>query len=246
MISINQLTKKMDRQVILNDITLKMDCGKYGLLGPNGAGKTTFMRCLLDIYKVPKGSVSFGQKKIKFGYLPQNFEAFSQMSVIDNMKYFCSIKGIKKDEWKEEISRCLKLGDMEENGKKIGRKLSGGMCRRVGIAQAFLGNPEVVLLDEPTAGLDPEERSRFVSLIQDLSEEVIVLFSTHIIEDVESCCDKVIVMNEGKICYEGSCEHLVEETERCIQEKKYNRSHKETTLTDGYMCVMKGLINDER
>lgn len=78
------------------------------------------------------------------------------------------------------------------------------------------------------------------------AEEVIVLFSTHIIEDVESCCDKVIVMNEGKICYEGSCEHLVEETERCIQEKKYNRSHKETTLTDGYMCVMKGLIKDER
>lgn len=245
MISINHLMKKMDNNVILDDITLNLDCGKYGLLGPNGAGKTTFMRCLLNIYKSPKGSILFGKESLKIGYLSQNFEAFSQMSVLDNMKYFCSVKGIKKRHWKDEINQSLKMVGMEENVSKLCRKLSGGMRRRVGIAQALLGHPDVIILDEPTAGLDPEERNRFVSMIRSLPDEMVVLFSTHIIEDVELCCDKVIVMNNGKICYDGSCKKLIDEAQNCIEKEKYKGNYQRAVLADGYMCVMKGLVKNE-
>lgn len=245
MILVEHLTKKLDRRTILDDITLSMECGKYGLLGPNGAGKTTFMRCLLNIYKVPEGCVSLGETSVKVGYLPQGFEGFSQMSVMDTMKYFSSMKGIKKKNWNDEINRCLNLVDMNENQKKKCGKLSGGMLRRVGIAQAMIGNPEILFMDEPTAGLDPEERARFVAMIHNLPETTMVLFSTHMIEDVESCCDHVIIMDQGKLCYHGSCERLITQAQQCISEGTYQGTRTKATLQDGYMCVRKGLVTDE-
>lgn len=245
MITINHLTKELDKNVILDDITLQMGAGKYGLLGPNGAGKTTLIRCLLNVYKTSKGSVSLGEQNPKVGYLPQNFNAFPHMKVVDCMKYFCSIKGIKKADWGAEIDRCLKMVDMEDCKKKLCRKLSGGMNRRVGIAQALLGKPNMIFLDEPTAGLDPEERSRFVTMMKALPDNMTILFSTHIIEDVEKCCEKVIVMDKGKICYENSCEQLVEAAQKCREEGSYEGYHGEATLEDGYLCVRKGLIKNE-
>lgn len=248
MIYMNKLTKKFGKNVILNDITLTLKNGKYGLLGPNGAGKTTLLRCLADVYATPKGSIVFeGENGMpKIGYLPQNFEAFQQMSVRDSMKYFCSIKKIKKNAWNEEITRCLQLVDMEEKQNVIFRKLSGGMRRRVGIAQAMLGDPDIILLDEPTVGLDPEERERFVSMISKIRDDATVVFSTHIIEDVAECCEQVIIMNHGQICYQDSCDELCLAAQRCKDEGKYQEKHTKATLTDGYMCVVKGQIGDAR
>lgn len=248
MISINHLTKKFGRNVILDDITLTLKKGKYGLLGPNGAGKTTLLRCLANVYATSKGSIvlegEHGTPRI--GYLPQNFEAFMHMSVRDSMNYFCAVKNIKKDIRKEEISRCLQMVDMEEKTNIMFRKLSGGMRRRVGIAQAMLGDPDVILLDEPTVGLDPEERERFVSMISKIREDATVLFSTHIIEDVEECCEQVIIMNHGKVCYQDSCDELLLATEQRNREKNDGKTDVKATFMEGYMCVMKGQIGDAR
>lgn len=248
MISINHLTKKLGKNVILDDVTLTLKNGKYGLLGPDGAGKTTLLRCLTDVYTTPKGSIVFDEENAipRIGYLPQNFEAFQHMSVRDSMKYFCAVKNIKKSDRMEEISRCLQMVDMEKKQNVIFHKLSGGMRRRVGIAQAMLGDPDVILLDEPTVGLDPEERERFVSMISRIREDAIVLFSTHIIEDVEECCEQVIIMNQGKVCYQDSCDELLLVAEQRNRSKKDCETYAKATLMEGYMCVMKGKIGDGR
>lgn len=206
MIEVKHVSKRFGKKQVLNNISCTIEKGIYGLLGPNGAGKTTLMRCMTNLYSLSGGEVlidgvsSKKKKKTNIGYLPQSFGLFKELNVYDSMNYFCNLKGIPKKERKEEILRCIHAVNMEENLKKAGGKLSGGMMRRVGVAQALLNHPELILFDEPTAGLDPEERIRFKNTISSLGGEETVIISTHIVEDIEACCDKVIVMDRERSC----------------------------------------------
>lgn len=216
MIELIKVSKRFGKKTVLQEVNCKIGKGVYGLLGPNGAGKTTLMRCMTNLYSLSGGEVlvdgvSLKKKKnFNFGYLPQTFGLFKELNVYDSMVYFCNLKGIEKRDRKEEIMRCIRAVNMEENLKKAGGKLSGGMMRRVGVAQALLNKPECILFDEPTAGLDPEERMRFKNIISGLGKEETVIISTHIVEDIEACCDKVIIMNQGRIVCVKTCRELTE------------------------------------
>ncbi|MBO5485422.1 MAG: ATP-binding cassette domain-containing protein [Eubacterium sp.] len=199
MLKIVNLTKKFRRREAVKGVSLHLEQGCYGLLGPNGAGKTTLIRCILGLYTKDSGDIIFSNDKIKCSYLPQKFGAFQEMSVYDVMYYFATVKKIAKKDRKGEIEKALELVNLNDRQKDRMGKLSGGMQRRVGIAQAVLGDPDIIFLDEPTAGLDPEERTRFRSIISKLRGDKIIVISTHIVEDVESVCDQVIIMNNGEI-----------------------------------------------
>ena len=217
MIEIKNVEKKFGNKQVLNNVSIKIDNGIYGLLGPNGAGKTTLFRCMMNLYSMSGGEITMDgvplkrNKKISIGYLPQSFGLFKELNVMDAMKYFCNIKKVPRKGRDEEIARCIYAVNLEEHLKENGRKLSGGMIRRVGVAQALLNRPQIILFDEPTAGLDPEERMRFKNVISHLGKEETVIISTHIVEDVEACCEKVIVMNEGKIVCMKKCSELVDD-----------------------------------
>lgn len=199
MIRISHLNKRYGRKIILTDISFQLEPCTYGLLGPNGAGKTTIMRILAGIEKANSGSINIEYGKTGFGYLPQKFGCFPNLSVYEQMEYFACLKKIPRSQHKSEIMRVLETVNMDKNLLKKCRTLSGGMVRRVGIAQALLGNPSLLLLDEPTVGLDPEERNNFNSIIRKLEGHVTILLSTHLIEDIKALCQQVIVMESGKI-----------------------------------------------
>lgn len=216
MVNIDHMSKRIGKKVILEDINCQLENGVYGLLGPNGAGKTTLMRCMTELYRVSKGSIKIDGVRIKkkkereIGYLPQSFGLFKELSVYDSMKYFCNLKGIHGKEMPEEIDKCLKAVYLSDKKKIAGGKLSGGMIRRAGVAQALLGHPKLLLFDEPTAGLDPEERMRFKNILSDWGKNETVVISTHIVEDIEACCDHVIIMDQGKICCIMTCNEIVQ------------------------------------
>lgn len=222
MIEINHVSKRFGRKQILKNIHVTIDDGIYGLLGPNGAGKTTLMRCLTNLYSLSGGDISIHgisfkkSKKLNIGYLPQSFGLFKELKVYDMMQYFCNLKGLPKKQRKEEIERCLRQVNMETNRDTPGGKLSGGMMRRVGVAQALIHHPKLILFDEPTAGLDPEERMRFKNIISGLGADETVIISTHIVEDIEACCDKVIIMNDGRVLCVKTCGELASVAENKV------------------------------
>lgn len=209
MIEIKNLTKKFKRKIALNNVNLKLENGIYGLLGPNGSGKTTLMRCITKLYSLNNGELIFQNKSYEsIGYLPQKFGMFKELTVYEMMSYILYMKNVKKDNHLSEINKTIKLVNMEDRiNDRIG-SLSGGMIRRLGIAQAILNNPKVLIFDEPTTGLDPEERMRFKNLLSKIKDDKIVIISTHIVEDVESVCNKIIIMNEGNVISIGSTEDI--------------------------------------
>ena len=206
-LELQNISKSFKKKKVLDDISYSFCNGIYGLLGPNGAGKTTLMRCVVGLYKCGNGSVYYGEKKIDnikeygkiVGYLPQKFGLFKELTVADILRYFAGLKRIPEEKMEEEIKRCLQLVNLEEQRLIKCKKLSGGMIRRLGIAQAILGKPSIVIFDEPTTGLDPEARFRFKLLLKKIGQDTIVIVSTHIVEDVEAVCDNILIMNEGKI-----------------------------------------------
>lgn len=213
LIEINQVSKSFGKKQVLNKVSCRLEHGIYGLLGPNGAGKTTLMRCMAGLYKVSGGSVlldgaPLGRKKNHVGYLPQSFGLFRELTVQDCLGYFCGLKDIPRAERKEWIEKTLAAVNLTDSAGTRAGKLSGGMMRRVGVAQALLGRPELVMFDEPTAGLDPEERMNFKRILSELGERETVIISTHIVEDIEACCDHVVVMNRGEILYTGTCAEM--------------------------------------
>lgn len=206
------LCKRYGDKMVLDGLTFSLTKGVYGLIGANGAGKTTLMRLLCDIQRPTSGRVLYDRRPVSelgedyraiLGYLPQQFGCYPAMTPTSFLQYMASLKGIDKAEADVLIPLVLSdVGLSEVKKKRIGT-FSGGMKRRVGIAQALLGNPEVLILDEPTAGLDPKERVRFREMIGALGKERIVLLSTHIVSDVESVATNVLFMQDGKFIYSG-------------------------------------------
>ena len=202
----------------LSDVNLTIEQGMFGLLGRNGAGETTLMKTLATLLQKQSGSISVcgipieNAKEIRkiVGYLPQEFSMYPTMSVIEAMDYLGILSGIGTKERKEHIELLLKKVNLTEHKNKKVKALSGGMKRRLGIAQALLNDPKVLIVDEPTAGLDPEERIRFRNLLCDVAEERIVILSTHIVGDIEATCENLAILNEGSILYCGTVSDLLD------------------------------------
>lgn len=216
MITIENLTKTFGKKKALDNLSVTLEPGVIGLLGPNGSGKTTLLRTLTGLYKTKSGKILLDGADVTntdalpavTGYLPQKFGMFRELTVYDMMDYFAVLKKIPKAEKRAEIERVVEFVNLTDRIKDRVGSLSGGMVRRLGIAQAVLGSPKVMLFDEPTAGLDPEERMRFKNLVRQLPQDSIVLISTHIVEDVEAVCDYVMVMRQGTVLANKTGEEL--------------------------------------
>ena len=215
---LDNLTKEFGAFVAVDHINLTMTNGVYGLLGVNGAGKTTLMRMLCTLLKPTSGNIYCNEKDIfkmdgeyrnLLGYLPQDFGFYPEFTVNDYLLYIATIKGVRPAVARKRTNELIsKVGLAKVANKKL-KKLSGGMKRRAGIAQAMLNNPKILILDEPTAGLDPNERIRFRNLISELSEERLVLLSTHIVSDIEYIANEILMMKDGAILNKGTLDEII-------------------------------------
>lgn len=197
----------------LDNVSLTIPHGMYGLLGPNGAGKSTLMRTLATLQEPDKGTAFLGEIDVlkqkedvrrKLGYLPQDFGVYPRISAQDMLDHIALLKGIvNRKERKEIVAAMLQRCNLYDSRKKALTGFSGGMRQRFGIAQALLGSPQLLIVDEPTAGLDPGERNRFYNLLAEIGEQVIVILSTHIVEDVMDLCTNMAIIHEGKVLFEG-------------------------------------------
>ena len=217
-LKITNLSKKFGDFTAVDNLNVTMTTGVYGLLGVNGAGKTTLMRMLCTLLKPTSGTIYCDGKDIfsmdseyrkLLGYLPQEFGFYPEFTIKDYLLYIASLKGIRPIVAKKRVKELVvKVGLQKAINKKM-KNLSGGMKRRVGIAQAMLNNPKILILDEPTAGLDPNERIRFRNLISELAEERLVLLSTHIVSDIEYIANEIWLFKDGKLMYKGSSEEVI-------------------------------------
>ena len=208
---LDRVSKQYQNIIAADRITLKLGVGVTGLLGANGAGKTTLMRMICGILKPTSGSISFDGTDVSeelyrdaLGYLPQNFGYYPSFTGRDFLLYIAVLKGLDKKTAKRKSTELLKSVNLEEAADKKIRTYSGGMKQRLGIAQALLNDPRIIVLDEPTAGLDPKERVRFRNMIAELGKESVVLLSTHIVSDVEHIADRILMMRDGQIIWDGS------------------------------------------
>lgn len=218
-LELRNLTKNFGDFTAVNEINLTMTNGVYGLLGVNGAGKTTLMRMLCTLLHPTSGSITYngndifqmdGEYRKLLGYLPQDFGFYPEFSVRDYLLYIATIKGIRPVVAKKRVKELIaKVGLSKVANKKM-KKLSGGMKRRAGIAQAMLNDPKILILDEPTAGLDPNERIRFRNLISELSEDRLVLLSTHIVSDIEYVANEIWLMKDGRLVREGTLREVID------------------------------------
>jgi ABC-2 type transport system ATP-binding protein len=204
----------------LDNVSLRIPAGMYGLLGPNGAGKSTLMRCIATLQTPTSGSITFGDIDVirdpaavrrSLGYLPQDFGVYPRVSAYDMLDHMAVLKGVAGvNARKQTVESLLQQTNLWDVRKKALAGFSGGMRQRFGIAQALIGNPSLIIVDEPTAGLDPEERNRFLNLLAAISENVVVILSTHIVEDVADLCPRMAVMAAGRILCEGAPSTLIE------------------------------------
>lgn len=209
-LSIDRLTKQYQNKIAVDRISLRLNTGIYGLLGANGAGKTTLMRMVCGILKPTSGTITFDGIDVSeerylsmLGYLPQDFGYYPEFTGEDFLLYMAALKGMRKPQARRKTVELLKLVSLHDVAKKKIKTYSGGMKQRLGIAQALLNQPKLLVLDEPTAGLDPKERVRFRDLIKDLGKDSIVLLSTHIVSDIEHIADDILMMKSGQLIYQG-------------------------------------------
>jgi len=216
-IEIRNLNKFYGRKQALYNINLSIKKGMFGLLGRNGAGKTTLMKTLATLLQKKDGEITIcgvpieEAKEIRsmIGYLPQEFSMYPSMSVIEAMDYLAILSGLAAARRRGTIAELLQKVNLTEHRHKKVKALSGGMKRRLGIAQALLNDPKVLIVDEPTAGLDPEERVTFRNLLSELAEDRIVILSTHIVGDIEATCEDIAILNDGKVIYDGTVDWLL-------------------------------------
>lgn len=220
-IVIKNLSKNYGRKAALKNVSVTIHSGMYGLLGRNGAGKTSLMRILATLSVPSGGEVSMngipinetGKIREIVGYLSQNFSFYRNMSVYDAMDYLGLLSNLPDKIRKERIASLLEQVNLKENMRTKIKALSGGMKQRLGIAQALLNDPQILIVDEPTAGLDPEERIRFHNMLSEFAEDRIVILSTHISSDVETSCENIGVLDNGKMIWNGAAEELVKQAE---------------------------------
>ncbi len=217
----------------LEDVTLSIPKGMFGLLGPNGAGKSTLMRTVATLQTPTQGEIRFGDIDIladpeslreRLGYLPQDFGVYPRVSAYDMLDHMAVLKGVASAaDRKVTVETLLNQTNLWDVRKKAIAGFSGGMRQRFGIAQALIGNPELIIVDEPTAGLDPEERNRFLNLLAEIGENVVIILSTHIVEDVADLCPNMAVIANGRIQLEGAPLDLIGKTKGTIWSKTIKR-----------------------
>lgn len=216
-IEIRNLNKFYGKKHALKNVDLSIQQGMFGLLGRNGAGKTTLMKTLATLLQKKDGEITVcgipieNAKEVRriIGYLPQEFSMYPSMNVAETMDYLGILSGLSSSERKERTEMLLKKVNLTEHKNKKIRALSGGMKRRLGIAQALLNDPKVLIVDEPTAGLDPEERVRFRNLLSEIAENRIVILSTHIVGDIEAACEDIAILDDGRVLYNGTVDNLL-------------------------------------
>ncbi|GAB5348350.1 ABC transporter ATP-binding protein [Alteriqipengyuania sp. 357] len=218
----------------LDDVSLSIPKGMFGLLGPNGAGKSTLMRTVATLQTPTSGSIRFGDVDIlenpdalrrQLGYLPQDFGVYPRVSAYDMLDHMAVLKGISSaSDRKATVETLLNQVNLWGVRKKAIAGFSGGMRQRFGIAQALIGNPSLIIVDEPTAGLDPEERNRFLNLLAEIGENVVVILSTHIVEDVSDLCPRMAVLIDGQISLQGAPKELIDKARGTVWAKTIDRS----------------------
>ncbi len=236
-LTIRNLSKTYPNGVkALQDVSLDIPTGMYGLLGPNGAGKSTLMRTLATLQEADSGTATLGDINVlldkeavrrALGYLPQEFGIYPRISAVDMLDHLATLKGIPANRRKEVVTSLLQRVNLWEHRKKAVSSYSGGMRQRFGIAQALIGDPKLIIVDEPTAGLDPGERNRFYNLLSEIGENVIVILSTHIVEDVKELCSNMAIINGGQVLYAGSPEAALTQLEGKIWEKSIAKAQME-------------------
>lgn len=231
---VDRLTKQYQNKIAVDRLTLTLTPGIYGLLGGNGAGKTTFMRMVCGILKPTSGTITLDGIDVNteeyrnvLGYLPQDFGYYPNFTGKDFLLYMAALKGIDKWEAVERTRDLLEMVSLSDMANKKVKTYSGGMKQRLGIAQALLNEPQILILDEPTAGLDPKERMRFRGLLEKLGKENIVLLSTHIVSDVDKIADEILMMKQGQLIFRGTRDEIGEDLEefylREFEEEEINK-----------------------
>lgn len=215
-LTLDRITKNYGNKIACDRISLTLTKGVYGLLGANGAGKTTLMRMMCGVLAPTSGSISYDGIDVSreeyrdvLGYLPQDFGYYPEFTAQDFMLYIAALKGLPKAKAKARTAELLELVSLKNEAKKKIKTFSGGMKQRLGIAQAMLNDPKILVLDEPTAGLDPKERVRFRNLISRMGADRIILLSTHIVSDIEHIADTILVMKSGQLIHSGSLDEII-------------------------------------
>ena len=250
-LSIQHLSKRYSNGVqALDDVSLTIPTGMFGLLGPNGAGKSTLMKIIATLLEADSGTVTLGQLDVlnnkeevrkQLGYLPQEFGVYPKVGAFEMLNHIALLKGITTGR-KELVNALLQRVNLYQYRKKALSSFSGGMKQRFGIAQALIGNPSLIIVDEPTAGLDPGERNRFYNLLSEIGENVIVILSTHIVDDVKELCPNMAVIDKGKLLYSGSPENALTSLHGKIWSRTIQKSDMENFMTN-YKVISSRMVS---
>ena len=251
-LTITNLNKQYANGVhALKDVSFSIDKGMFGLLGPNGAGKSSLMRTLATLQEADSGSVTLGdidvlaeKDKVRkvLGYLPQEFGVYPRTSATDLLHHLAILKGFdNKKERSEMVEYLLQKVNLFEHRKKAVSSYSGGMRQRFGIAQCLIGSPKLVIVDEPTAGLDPGERNRFYNILSEIGEQTIVILSTHIVQDVRELCTNMAIMDKGMLLYSGTTDDALNQIKDKVYEKRVEKSELQN-YQDSYKIISNKLV----